>query len=68
MNELLTTEQAAKLKRVTPPTIRNWIARHGLRTVRVGHAHLLRREDVEAFERPLAGRPGRKGDGDGKKA
>lgn len=46
--DVLTTEQAASLARVTPKTIRAWVEDGSLRAGRRGRRLVIRRADLEA--------------------
>ena len=61
--ELYTVEETARLLRVSPITIRRYIAAGELEAVRVGRGVRVHREAIDRFVRPLPGtetRPHRK--------
>ena len=52
MIELLTSEEAAKVFRVSLHTIRGWTGQGKIPFIRLGHRILFRREDVERLASP----------------
>jgi excisionase family DNA binding protein len=53
--ELLTVNETANMLRVSPITIRRYIASGRLRAERVGHVIRIRREAIDEFIAPVAG-------------
>ena len=47
--DLLFVEEVAAVARVTTETVRYWIKRGRLRSVRPGRRRMIRRDDLEAF-------------------
>lgn len=57
LDGLITQAEAARLRGVTPVAILDLIRRGRLRAVEIAGLKLLRRSDVENFERKPGGRP-----------
>ena len=55
--DLLTISQAAKLLKVTPAQVRFYVREKMLAGQMFGRTCVVRRADVEQFDRPAIGRP-----------